>query len=365
VLLTLVLLPLAVVVASPLQPPSQPEPQFTLVGTLGSVDNPLAASDVVVEAPFLYVLRQNGFAIFSIATPQDPLLLGEYTTTDHVSAIAIRGRYAYLAASVDETQGFRAVLQIVDIANPAAIVRRARYRTPACLGGSRSGVAVAVVGGTAFLGTTRAEGLLGRSGDVRAFDVTNPREPRPVASFGEGLDWAPSALATIDSSLLAVSTCPWLYFSCASGLRLITRSPTSTLSETLIYTATSGIGGANGPRDLSIAGRTAALTVGESDLRLLTLSDALTATESAALHFDMPVVDVAYAGGVALTLLSSTTAIPAACGRSTREPARRPRRRATRSLHHSVLHQSGCIAMSSMRMAILPCCATGTPSICP
>ena len=102
------------------------------------------------------------FHIFDVSDPASPAQLGQLDVNHNISAIIVRGDYAYLATSDNNGE-----VWVVDVSNPAAPAGMSTFDAV----GSEDGTSIYLVGNTLYLG--RRHGASGRP-DFYILNVQNP-----------------------------------------------------------------------------------------------------------------------------------------------------------------------------------------------
>ncbi|MHB1035357.1 MAG: Ig-like domain-containing protein [Pirellulales bacterium] len=150
-------------------------PAFAEPAQLGRYDTSGDAQGVAVSGNLAYVADGSaGLQIIDVANPANLMRLGGYNTSGTASDVVLVGTTAYVA-------DWAAGLQIIDVTNPAAPVRLGGYDT------SGQARAVAVLGTVVYL-ADNTEGL-------QIIDVTNPAAPVRLGGYhttGSAMDVAVS-----------------------------------------------------------------------------------------------------------------------------------------------------------------------------
>jgi len=132
-----------------------------------------AAISLFVEGDKLYLGTERDsdaeFFVYSIQTPDDPVLLGSFEIGDHVEDIEVYNDIAYIA--VAEGPSFR----ILDCSTPASITQLAGVYVNA----EDDGKAITYFQDEVFFGTGRA----GSEEEFYIFDVSTPSSPVEIGAF--------------------------------------------------------------------------------------------------------------------------------------------------------------------------------------
>jgi hypothetical protein len=75
-------------------------------------------SSAVIMGTRMYAATDRGFAIFSLANPASPALVGAYTTGVTTSSFAVSGNYVYIGSA-----GIISVVDATSAANPQLLVK--------------------------------------------------------------------------------------------------------------------------------------------------------------------------------------------------------------------------------------------------
>lgn len=142
---------------------------------IGQIGGPVIASTVVGN--YAYAINDAGLRVIDVTDPAAPVEVGfcGYPGEDRAWAVAATGHYVYAAyystVNDDESSG---LLQVIDVANPAAPVEIGRYRTAKWV----DMYDVAASGDYAY--TVNDDGL-------RVIDMTDPHSPTEAAHLD--LEW--------------------------------------------------------------------------------------------------------------------------------------------------------------------------------
>jgi hypothetical protein len=133
------------------------------------------AEDVAMEGGYAFVADELGrLHVIDISHPESPPVLGSTATADWATQVAISGRYGYVAEYDWPDQCGH--LQVVDLEDPRNPQIVGTVLTP------QMAVDVAVSGHYAYVADVSVYGWGGDPG-IRVVDVTDPAEPRIVASL--------------------------------------------------------------------------------------------------------------------------------------------------------------------------------------
>ncbi len=124
--------------------------------------------------------RNNEFHIYDISNPNSPSWIGSRNINNNINAIAVRGKYAYLATSGDDRE-----LIILDISNSASVRQIGVFNAADVPSGSgEDATSLYLLGNKLFLGRERAP--LSRP-DFYILDISNPEIPTVLSSINLGL----------------------------------------------------------------------------------------------------------------------------------------------------------------------------------
>jgi len=200
------------------------------VGYIGGQATAVATAD-----SYLYVGMGSNIFLFTLTTPGEPALVGQVDLSDEVEAIALAGKYAYVAAA-------DAGLRVLDISIPTAPQEVGSYITA----GPAYGVAIA--GRYAYVAAAGA--------GLRVVDVSEPVEPVEVGGH-----------VTSDQALKVAVTGSYAYVAAEdAGLRVIDVSTPSSPQEAGFYDPSDPI------TSVAMAGEYAYVTGHQSGLRVLNIS---------------------------------------------------------------------------------------------
>lgn len=146
-----------------------------VIGTDGqAVGKSLAYDDGLLYLGLSKTATGPEFNILDVRNPNKPVWLGGYSVGRGVNAIALHGRYAYLATDDNETGG--KALIMLDVSNPAKPLRVATWS------GDGAGFAksLAIVGDTLYLGRTYLNGA------QKEFETLDARNLTPLKSVDIG-----------------------------------------------------------------------------------------------------------------------------------------------------------------------------------
>ena len=132
---------------------------------IGQIGGPVIASTVVGN--YVYAINDAGLRVIDVTDPAAPVEMGfcGYPGVGSARAVAAAGHYVYVAyyTYVDDEDN-SGLLQVIDVANPAAPVEIGRYRTAKWI----DIYDVAVSGSYAYVADDVGLGVI---------DVTNPQSP--------------------------------------------------------------------------------------------------------------------------------------------------------------------------------------------
>jgi len=211
-----------------------------------------AAEAVAVAGRYAYVAGgYSGLEVMDLAAADGPMRVARLDGPGYVQAVQLTGDYAYVAAEGG--------LQIIDVTTPT------QPREVACYCGTGAITDVAVAGGNP-LGTAV---LLGDSGRLQWLDLTNPAAPELVASLH--VSGRATAVAYANGyAYVAAGT---------EGLRIVAfdaGAPT----DIGVYAAPGAV------NDVVVTGRYAYLALMDQGVEVLDLTDP--ARPMAVAHFDTP-----------------------------------------------------------------------------
>ena len=147
------------------EPKSSPQAARFGLELIGQIGGPVIASTVVGN--YAYAINNAGLRVIDVTDPAAPVEVGfcGYPGVGSARAVAAAGHYVYVAyysyVNDDESSG---LLQVIDVANPAAPTEVGRYRTAKWV----EIWDVAVSGSYAYIADDVG---------LRVIDVTNPQSP--------------------------------------------------------------------------------------------------------------------------------------------------------------------------------------------
>ena len=142
---------------------------------IGQIGGPVIASAVVGN--YAYAINDAGLRVIDVTDPAAPVEIGfcGYPGAGSARAVAAAGHYVYVVhysyVDDDESSG---LLQVIDVANPAAPVEIGRYRTAKWI----EIWDIAVSGGYTYIADDVG---------LRVIDVTNPQSPTEAGHLK--LEW--------------------------------------------------------------------------------------------------------------------------------------------------------------------------------
>lgn len=148
--------------------------------TIGSIDlGPgNSATSLAVRNSFVYITAtasdsgKKDFYIINATDGANPVISGSVNTGEGLNSVAISGNYAYVAHDDDDNQ-----FQIINISNPSTPSLRSQLEMPSP--NDEEGLAIAVAGQYAYLGTKRSPG----GPEFFVIDTTNPSNPQVVGTL--------------------------------------------------------------------------------------------------------------------------------------------------------------------------------------
>ncbi len=129
--------------------------------------------------------QNHEFHVYDVSNPNSPVWIGSKNINNNINAIAVRGKYAYLATSGDDRE-----LIILNIGNPASIIQTGVFNaadTPSGIG--EYGTSIYLLGNKLFLGRVRAPPA---RPDFYILNISDPTIPTEPGSINLGLSRAPT-----------------------------------------------------------------------------------------------------------------------------------------------------------------------------
>ncbi len=119
--------------------------------------------------------KNNELHIYDVSGPTNPVWEGSFKANSNVNAIAVRGKYTYLATSGENRE-----LIILDISNPASITQVSVFNAT----GGEDGMSLYLLGNKIFLGRIRTPST---RPDFYILNISNPAIPTEFGSKNLGL----------------------------------------------------------------------------------------------------------------------------------------------------------------------------------
>jgi hypothetical protein len=163
----------------PLDLLAQTHPVFLRIKGVGTGSNVTGSgTDMELAGNFAYVAHPGGLEIYCVTNPAAPVRVGGYETRSPANAVALAGRYAYLALGATQTStNDPGAFEIVDVDNPANPLRVGQINPLARANDIR------VAGNYAYVAEcTRWTGS-NLVGALEIFDIRTPTNPLRVATF--------------------------------------------------------------------------------------------------------------------------------------------------------------------------------------
>jgi len=157
---------------------AQPPAVILRLKGIGSGDASADAKDLQVAAGVAYVASSGGLEIYSVTNPSAPAWVGGYKASATANAIAVVGRYAYLAEGTARTlTNDPGALEIIDVVDPANPMRLGRIET---LGRAND---VRIAGNMAYVAESLHWTGSNLLGSLEIFDVSTPAKAVRKATF--------------------------------------------------------------------------------------------------------------------------------------------------------------------------------------
>jgi hypothetical protein len=147
----------------------------------------------------VYLAGEKGLTIVDVSNPSVPRVIGEYPTPGTVPDVAVSNGYAYLVGGDG--------MVVIDVRNPSLPVRVGKMRE---FQRAEFANSIAVAGDYAWLSgySEIRDGWVNIPGGVQLVDLSNPREPRPIADYSltwrRDLSYANSISAAGNLACLAI-----------------------------------------------------------------------------------------------------------------------------------------------------------------
>jgi hypothetical protein len=164
---------------TPLDLPAQTHAVFLRLKGIGTGSNVTGVgTGLQVGGNFAYVVHPGGLEIYCVTNPAAPVRVGGCETQSPANAVALAGRYVYLALGATQTStNDPGAFEIVDVDNPGNPLRVGRTNTLARANDIR------VAGNYAYVAEcTRWTGS-NLVGALEIYDIRTPTNPLRVATF--------------------------------------------------------------------------------------------------------------------------------------------------------------------------------------